>query len=76
MFYASSTTGDIMIFDVRSGNKIRTYRGHAAPINDFIEVVQHKVIVTAGDDFVCNVYDLTKEPKKIEKKLEMNKELS
>ena len=76
MFYASSTTGDIMIFDVRNGNKIRTYRGHAAPINDFIEVVQHKVIVTAGDDFVCNVYDLTKEPKKIEKKLEMNKELS
>lgn len=55
---------------------MRTYRGHAAPINDFIEVVQHKVIVTAGDDFVCNVYDLTKEPKKIENKLEMNKELS
>lgn len=34
-----------------------------APINDFIEVIQHKILVTAGDDFSCNVYDLTKEPK-------------
>ena len=39
MFYASSTTGDITIIDVRNGAKMRTYRGHAAPINDFIEVV-------------------------------------
>ena len=69
MFFASTTTGDMVILDVRNGAKLRTYRGHAAPINDFIEVVQHKVIVTAGDDFVCNVYDLTKEPKKAEEKL-------
>jgi hypothetical protein len=39
MFYASSTRGDIIIIDVRNGVKMRTYRGHAAPINDFIEVV-------------------------------------
>ena len=42
---------------------MRTYKGHMAPINDFIEVPQHKIVVTAGDDFLCNVYDLTKEPK-------------
>jgi hypothetical protein len=52
-----------MVIDVRSGTVIRTYKGHQAPINDFIEVIQHKILVTAGDDFVCNVYDLTKEPK-------------
>lgn len=63
IFYASSTLGNLLVIDVRSGQKLRTYKGHMAPINDFIEVVQHKILVTAGDDFLCNVYDLTKEPK-------------
>lgn len=75
MFYASSTTGNVVIIDVRNGMLLRVYSGHAAPINDFIEVIQHKVLITAGDDFVCNVYDLTKEPKKAEQKLELNKEI-
>jgi WD40 repeat protein len=52
------------VIDIRNGNILRTYKGHQAPINDFIEVKEHKILVTAGDDFVCNVYDLTKEPKK------------
>ena len=59
MFYASSISGDMLILDVRSGELLRTYKGHLAPINDFVEVPEHKVIVTAGDDFVCNVYDLS-----------------
>ena len=59
MFYASSISGDLLIFDVRSGELLRTYKGHLAAINDFVEVPEHKVVVTAGDDFVCNVYDLT-----------------
>jgi len=63
IFYASSTIGNLLMIDVRSGSIIRTYKGHMAPINDFLEVVQHKIVVTAGDDFLCNVYDLTKEPK-------------
>lgn len=62
--YASSTTGNVTMLDVRNGNLLRTYEGHAAPINDFVEVIQHKIIVTAGDDFNCNVYDLTKEPER------------
>ena len=62
MFYLSSTLGDIVIIDVRNGHKMRTYKGHAAPINDFIEVAQHKLLLTAGDDFNCNVYDLAKMP--------------
>ena len=80
LFYASSTLGSICALDVRSGAIARTYKGHAAPINDFLEVIQHKILVTAGDDFVCNVYDLTKEPKsaqkaKVEKEtMEENKE--
>ena len=63
MFYASATSGDVIIVDVRSGTICRTYKGHAAPINDFIEVPEHKLLVTAGDDFVCNAYDLSEEPK-------------
>ena len=63
VFYASSTLGNLLVMDVRSGTVLRTYKGHQAPINDFIEVLQHKILVTAGDDFMCNVYDLTKDPK-------------
>lgn len=63
MLYASSTNGDIIIVDVRNGTICRTYKGHAAPINDFVEVPEHKLLVTVGDDFVCNVYDLSEEPK-------------
>ena len=60
MLYASSTMGDIVIIDVRNGNIVRTYKGHAAPVNDFIEDIYNKTLVTAGDDFVCNVFDLFK----------------
>jgi len=62
IFYAASTLGSVVAIDVRSGALLRTYKGHAAPINDFLEVPEHKVLVTA-DDFLCNVYDLTKPPK-------------
>ena len=48
---------------MRSGEILRTYHGHTGSINDFIEVAEHKILVTAGDDFNCNVYDLTKDPK-------------
>lgn len=63
MFYASSTLGSIIIVDVRSGIICRTYEGHRATLNDFVECVEQKTLITAGDDFVCNVYDLTEEPK-------------
>ena len=52
----------MLVIDVRSGNILKTYKGHAAPINDFIEVPHHKIAVTAGDDFICNVYNLDEEP--------------
>ena len=58
IFYASSSLGNVNVLDVRNGEILRVYKGHAASINDFIEVKEHKVVVTAGDDFVCNVYDL------------------
>lgn len=60
MCYASSTLGNIVIIDVRGGAIVRIYRGHAAPINDFFEDTANKRLVTAGDDFVCNIYDLLK----------------
>lgn len=56
------------MIDVRSGALLRTYRGHAASINDFIEVKQHNLVITAGDDFVCNVFDLSKEPESASRK--------
>mmetsp|Transcript_2705 Transcript_2705/g.4593 ORF Transcript_2705/g.4593 Transcript_2705/m.4593 type:complete len:114 (+) Transcript_2705:1172-1513(+) len=62
IFYASSTLGNVLMVDVRNAQILRTYHGHAAPINDMIEAPQHKILITAGDDFVCNVYDLTKAP--------------
>ena len=56
--YAASTLGDFFIIDVRSGEVVRTYKGHAAPINEFIEVKQRQWIVTAGDDNQCNIFQL------------------
>lgn len=68
MLYCSSTLGDLIILDVRNGDILRKYKGHAAPINDFLEVPEHKLLVTAGDDFNCNVYDLSTEPDSMKKK--------
>ena len=34
--YAASTMGNLIMIDVRNGNLLRTYEGHAAPINDFV----------------------------------------
>ena len=58
LLYAASTLGDFYLIDVRSGEVIKTYKGHAAPINEFIEVRQRKWIVTAGDDNQCNIFQL------------------
>jgi WD40 repeat protein len=65
MVYAASTLGDVIIIDSRNGNLVRRYKGHAAPINDFFEDIHNKWVITAGDDFVCNVYDLLKQPELI-----------
>jgi len=74
MFYASSTLGNVVIIDVRNGQILRTYKGHAAPINDMVEVVEHNLLITAGDDFTCNVYDLTKTPDSMKPKPKQKEE--
>jgi WD40 repeat protein len=76
IFFAASTLGNIVMIDVRSGHVLRTYKGHAASINDFIEVKQHNLVITAGDDFVCNVFDLSKEPDSALKKKEIKEKKS
>jgi hypothetical protein len=43
---------------VRDGKLVKTFKGHAAPINDFIEVKPLEIVVTAGDDRQCLVFDL------------------
>ena len=37
---------------------VKTYKGHAAPINDFVEVKELEIVVTAGDDRQCLVFDM------------------
>lgn len=56
MLYAASTLGDFFIIDVRSGAVVKSYQGHAAPINFFVEARQREWIITAGDDNQCNVF--------------------
>jgi len=56
MLYAGSTLGDFFIIDVRSGEVAHTYKGHAAPINWFVEAKYREWIITAGDDNQCNVF--------------------
>lgn len=40
MLYAGSTLGDLFLIDVRSGEIVKAYKGHAAPINYFVEAKQ------------------------------------
>ena len=56
--YASSTLGDMQMIDVRDGTVVKTFKGHAAPINDFMEIKELELLVTAGDDHQCFVFDL------------------
>lgn len=56
MLYAASTMGDMFVVDVRSGEVVKGFKGHAATINFFVEVKQREWIVTAGDDNQCNVF--------------------
>lgn len=58
LLYAASTLGDFFVIDVRSGEVVQIYKGHAAPINEFVEVRGRKWIVTAGDDNQCNIFQL------------------
>lgn len=58
ILYAASTLGDLQMIDVRDGTTVRTLKGHAAPINDFTEVPPLEIVVTAGDDRQCLVFDV------------------
>lgn len=55
---AASTLGDLFLLDPRNGATVKTFKGHAAPINAFIEMPEQKTIVTAGDDNQCMAFDL------------------
>jgi len=56
MLYAASTLGDLFIIDVRSGVVVKAFKGHAAPINYFVEAKQREWVITAGDDNQCNIF--------------------
>ena len=38
ILYAAGTLGEFNLIDVRDGKLIKAFKGHAAPINDFVEV--------------------------------------
>ena len=58
LLYAASTMGEFYLIDGRNGTTIKTYRGHGSSINWFVEVKSRGWIVTAGDDNICNVFQL------------------
>ena len=58
LFYAASTLGDLFMIDCRNGEIVKTFKGHAAPINDFVEIEKTGCIATAGDDNQCMVFSL------------------
>jgi hypothetical protein len=37
---------------------VRTLRGNTGPINEFVEVAPLEIVVTAGEDRECRVFDL------------------
>jgi hypothetical protein len=43
---------------VRDGKVVRTFRGNTGPINDFVEVKPLEIVVTAGEDRECRVFDM------------------
>lgn len=55
---AASTLGDFHCIDVRNGTTIKTLRGNTGPINDFIEVSPLEIVVTAGEDRECRIFDI------------------
>lgn len=59
----ASTLGDVSIIDPRNGSIIKTIKGHVAAINDIKEfqtLEGQKLMVTAGDDNQCLIFDPTK----------------
>ena len=65
---AASTLGDVSLIDPRNGAILKTIKGHCASINDIKEVVgcledeNQVMLVTAGDDNQCLVFDTTTIP--------------
>jgi WD40 repeat protein len=55
---AASTLGELYCIDVRNGETVRTYKGNTGPINDFVEVSPLEIVVTAGEDRECRIFDL------------------
>jgi len=60
VLYAGSTLGDLHMIDSRDGSVVKTFKGHAASITDFVEVPERQWIVTSGEDRQCLVFDLNK----------------
>jgi WD40 repeat protein len=38
VLFASSSLGNVVVIDIRNASILKTYHGHAAPINDMVEV--------------------------------------
>lgn len=58
ILYAASTLGDLHAIDVRDHKVVRTFRGNTGAINEFVEVKDLEIVVTAGDDRECRVFNM------------------
>lgn len=56
--YVGSTSGKIYKYDIRDGQCKHTYKGHTDAVMEMVENRAHNVLVTAGDDKQCLVFDM------------------
>ena len=56
--FIGSTAGTVYRMDVRNSEIVKQYQGHSDAVMAFAESRAHNVLVSAGDDKQCLVFDL------------------
>ena len=59
-FYIGTTIGDLLAMDIRSGETVKSFRGHKAPVMDIVEDANRKRVISAGDDKALMIFDILK----------------
>ena len=49
------------MIEVRDGSVLRTLKGFTSQINSMVEVKETELLVTAGDNSTCCVFDVSKD---------------
>ena len=62
ILYACSVDGTVAMVDYRSGSIVKRLSGHTSGIMDFDFDEEENILVTAGDDAVCLIFDIRMSP--------------